>query len=119
MMIVLKLIVMDKIVALATSKVASELFYLMKVTQEEMEADEDEINQWGTKIIEGQLYFRVMYLEILSGSDTRYKIVQKEAIFFKESVVYPIVHLETKPKYLELSASERLEIVAFAENHSV
>ena len=91
----------------------------MKVIQEEMEAEENEINQWGTKIIEGQLHFRGMYLETLSGSDTRYEIVQKEAIFFKESVVYPMVHLETKPKYLELSASERLEIIAFAENQSV
>ena len=91
-----EVLIKDSIVALAAGTKARETFYLMKITEEEKEASIKETDKWGTKIKEGQLHLRGQYFEAESGYDTRYKLLKKEAIFFRESVVYPFVQMEAK-----------------------
>lgn len=113
---VTEVLIKDSIVALAAGSKSRETFYLMKITVEETEASKSETDGWGTKVKEGQLHLRGQFFETKSGYDTRYKLLKKEAIFFRESVVYPFVQMEEKKNYHELSADESLQITRYIEN---
>lgn len=64
---------------------------------------------------EGQLHLRGLFFERESGSDTKFKILKHEAIFFRESVLYPFVQLNNKGKHYELASDERMQITRFIE----
>ena len=111
-----EVLIKDSIVALAAGTNARETFYLIKITEEEREASTAETDEWGTNITGGQLHLRGQFFETESGYDRRYKLLKKEAIFFRESVVYPFVQMEAKNNYYELSADEYMQITRYIEN---
>ena len=84
------------IVAIAADTKARETFYLIEIIEEKREASTAETDEWGTNITGGQLNLRGQFFETESGYDRRYKLLNKEAIFFRESVVYPFVQLGGK-----------------------
>ena len=106
----------DSVVALAASKKSLDPFYLIKITQEECPADEDGKDSWGKKVMKGQLHLRGQFYEKQPGSDTKYRIQKKDAIFFRESVVYPCVQLEHRKQDCILTPEEFIQIVSFIEN---
>jgi len=103
----------DSVVALAASKKSLDPFYLIKITQEECPADEDGKDSWGKKVMKGQLHLRGQFYEKQAGSDTKYRIQKKDAIFFRESVVYPCVQLEHRKQDCILTPEEFIQIVSF------
>ena len=111
-----EVLIKGSIVALAAGTKGCETFYLIKITEEEREASTAETDEWGTNITGGQLHLRGQFFETESGYDRRYKLLKKEAIFFRESVVYPFVQMEAKNNYYELSADEYMQITRYIEN---
>ena len=109
-----EVLIKDSIVALAADTKACETFYLMKIT-EEKEASITETDTQGKKIKEGQLHLRGQFFETDPCSDTRYRLLKKESIFFRESVVYPFVQMEAKKKHYELSADKFMQITRYIE----
>ena len=106
----------DVVVALAAEKKARETFYLMKITQEEEQASKDEKYGWGTFIKAGQFHLRGLFFESVPGSDRKFNLIQKEVIFFRESIVYPFVQLEASKKHYLLPEEEHMQITRFIES---
>ena len=88
----------------------------MKITQEEESANEEETDSWGTIVQPWQLHLRGLFFETLPGSDLKFKLIKKPAIFFRDSVIYPFVQLEAKKKHFEMLPEEHLQITRFIEN---
>ena len=104
------------VVALAADVKAIEAFHLIEITAEERFAKCDETDRWGQRVKSGQLHLRGLFFERESGSQTKYKNINKQTFFFRERVVYAFVQLVARMKGSELSSEEYVQINSYIQN---
>ena len=124
-----EMLVRDTVVALAADPKSCESFYLIKITEEEKEKMEAVEDGFGHIIKKAMKHLEGVFLERKYDSDNLYTIQKKpksenlytiqkkpkSAFFFRESVVFPSVHLESKKGHFELTNEELLMIIKYME----
>ena len=92
-----------------------DAFYLVKITDEEKEAEHEERDTWGTVVLTGQKHIKGFFLQ--RRMDRSFELINgKKAIFFRESVVWPQVFLEAKKKHFTLQIDEQSRINMAIDN---
>ena len=90
--------VRDTVVALAANPKSLDYFYLIKFTEEQKEKTEDVAYGFGQVIKKRTKHFEGVFVERKFDSDNIHSVSKKlkSALFFKDSVVSPLVELELK-----------------------
>ena len=112
-----KMLVHNKVVALAVDPKSCESFYLINITEEEKEKTEDVEDGFSHIIKKGMKHLEGVFLEREFDFNIFYTIPKKPkcSFFFRESVWLPSVQLETKKRYFELTIEELLMIIKYME----
>ena len=108
------------ICAIAADRTSIDRFWLIKINSQ-LQATEKVFDDYGHTIIQGQSYLLGQYLESINSNNKGhvYKLMEKTAIFSKESVVYPFVQLSPTKRGLVLSMNEFTEILNCVEHNGL
>ena len=105
------------ICAMAADVKSVDMAWFVKVV-DKIKATEDIVDEYGHKILEGQIYLKGHYLERISDTkkNIKYKLMNKTVYFFKENTVYPFVNLEINNCTYLITYNEYCNILSYVEH---
>ena len=104
--------------ALAAANNSVDTLWFVQI-KGEFESTTSVSDDYGHIVTPGQKYMLGHFLEQVSDQITSktYKLIDKETIFYRESVVYPFVNVtEKKGKYI-ISSRDYIDIINFVEHN--
>ena len=112
-----EMLVHDTVIAIAADAKSCKSFHLIKIREEEKEKTEDMEDGFGHITKKRMKHLEGLFLERKFDFDNLYTISKRpnSTFFFKESVMFPSVQLESKKGYFEITHEELLMIIKYME----
>ena len=108
------------ICALAADQKSPDTVWFIKI-DERIVPTAEMTDDYGHKVIQGQVCFKGRYLEKDSTSrkEQSFKLMNKFAFFFKDNVVYPFVNFTEKKDLYVITNNDFCDVISYVEHYGM